>query len=106
MRYSQYVQAVYFPLALALLASGCSSSKDEGDAVDGKRFKGDKPVILVVNYPLQYFSERIGGDLIEVRLPAPQDVDPAFWKPDTDTIAAYQDADFILTNGAGYAKWL
>lgn len=106
MRYPQYLQAVSISLALVLLAGGCSSSKDEGDAGDGKLFKGDKPVILVVNYPLQYFAERIGGDLIEVSFPAPQDVDPAFWKPDTDTIAAYQDADLILTNGAGYAKWL
>jgi len=66
----------------------------------------DKLVIYTVNYPLAYFAERIGGDLVEVHFPAPGDGDPAFWSPDADTIAAYQAADLILLNGAGYAKWV
>lgn len=62
--------------------------------------------VYVVNYPLQYFVERIAGDRVKVVFPAPADGDPAFWKPDVDTIAAFQAADLILINGAGYAKWL
>ncbi len=46
----------------------------------------DKLVIYTVNYPLAYFAERIGGDLVEVHFPAPTDGDPAFWSPDADTI--------------------
>jgi len=60
----------------------------------------------VVNYPLQYFAERIGGEHINVVFPAPADVDPAYWMPDTPTITAYQQADLILLNGAHYAKWI
>ena len=60
----------------------------------------------VVNYPLQYFAERIGGEHINVVFPAPGDVDPAYWMPDTPTITAYQQADLILLNGAHYAKWI
>jgi zinc transport system substrate-binding protein len=66
----------------------------------------DKLVIYTVNYPLAYFAERIGNDLVDVHFPAPVDEDPAFWSPDADTIAAYQTADLILLNGAGYAKWV
>jgi len=66
----------------------------------------EKLVIYTVNYPLAYFAERIGGDLVEVVFPAPADEDPAFWSPDAETIAAYQAADVILLNGAGYAKWV
>jgi len=66
----------------------------------------DKLTIYTVNYPLAYFAERLAGDLAEVRFPAPPDVDPAFWKPDANTVAAYQRADLILLNGAGYAKWV
>jgi zinc transport system substrate-binding protein len=62
--------------------------------------------VYVVNYPLQYFSERIGGKHINVVFPAPADVDPAYWIPDASTIAAYQQADLILLNGARYAKWI
>jgi zinc transport system substrate-binding protein len=62
--------------------------------------------VYTVNYPLAYFAERLGGDLVEVVFPAPADQDPAFWSPDAETIAAYQSADVILLNGAGYAKWV
>ena len=65
-----------------------------------------QPTVYVVNYPLHYFAERIGGEQVNVVFPAPAGEDPAFWKPDLNTIAAFQAADLILINGAGYAKWL
>jgi zinc transport system substrate-binding protein len=58
-----------------------------------------------VNHPLAYFSQRIGGAHVEVHFPAPAGVDPAHWSPDAETVAAYQRADLILLNGAGYAGW-
>jgi zinc transport system substrate-binding protein len=63
-------------------------------------------VVYTVNYPLAYFAERIGGESVSVHFPAPEHVDPAFWKPDPEIIAAYQSADLILLNGAGYAGWI
>lgn len=65
-----------------------------------------KLAVYTVNYPLKYFAERIAGDHASVVFPAPADGDPAFWMPDTETIAQYQKADFILLNGAAYAKWV
>ena len=62
--------------------------------------------VYTVNYPLEYFAGRIGGEYVDAVFPAPADVDPAFWRPDPATLAAYQQADLILLNGAGYAKWL
>jgi zinc transport system substrate-binding protein len=62
-------------------------------------------VVYAVNAPLALFAERIGGSGVSVHFPAPAGVDPAFWEPDGDTIAAYQRADVILLNGASYAKW-
>ena len=61
--------------------------------------------VYVVNYPLQYFAERIAGEHASVVFPAPPDVDPAYWMPDKKTITDYQQADLILLNGANYAKW-
>ena len=69
-------------------------------------FASDKLSVYVVNYPLKYFAERIGGDNVNVVFPAPKGGDPAYWNPDTKTIAAYQRADIILLNGANYAKWV
>ena len=66
----------------------------------------DRLTLYTVNYPLKYFAQRIGGASVEVRFPAPADVDPAFWSPDAATINAYQKADLIILNGAGYARWV
>jgi zinc transport system substrate-binding protein len=66
---------------------------------------GEKLNMYTVNYPLAYFAERIARDLATVTFPAPPDVDPAFWMPDPEIIAAYQGADLILRNGADFAKW-
>ena len=63
-------------------------------------------VVYTVNYPLAYFAERIGGDSVTVHSPAPPDGAPAFGKPDAEIIAAYQSADLILLNGAGFAGWI
>jgi zinc transport system substrate-binding protein len=67
---------------------------------------GDELTAYVVNYPLQYFAQRIGGELVSVEFPGPVDEDPAFWSPDAATVSAYQQADRILLNGAGYAHWV
>jgi zinc transport system substrate-binding protein len=64
-----------------------------------------KLTVYTVNYPLTYFAERIGGDLVNVVFPAPPDIDPAFWKPDAAAVRKYQKADLIILNGAGYEKW-
>lgn len=64
-----------------------------------------KPQVLVANYPLQYFAQRIGGEAVEVKFLAPKDEDPAFWQPNDAAIAAFQSADIILMNGATYSKW-
>jgi zinc transport system substrate-binding protein len=66
----------------------------------------DLLTIYTVNYPLKYFAERIAGEHAKVVFPGPADEDPAFWTPDTETIGRYQNANLILLNGAGYAKWV
>jgi zinc transport system substrate-binding protein len=71
-----------------------------------KKKSSDKLIIYTVNYPLKYFAERIAGEHATVVFPAPSDEDPASWMPDAKTIAAYQQADLILLNGAHYAKWV
>jgi ABC-type Zn uptake system ZnuABC Zn-binding protein ZnuA len=62
--------------------------------------------VYTVNYPLQYFAQRIAGHDAKVVFPAPAKGDPAFWTPDAQAVAEFQQADLILLNGANYAKWL
>ena len=66
----------------------------------------DRLTVYVVNYPLQYFAQRIAGEHAEVTFPTTGDEDPALWQPTIEIIAGYQQADLILLNGADYAKWV
>jgi zinc transport system substrate-binding protein len=92
-------------LAAALLV-GCGEGEPRAVAPAPGSEEAERLSVYVVNYPLQYFAERIGGDDAEVLFPAPADEDPAYWSPDPEEVAAYQGADLILLNGAGYAAWL
>jgi len=92
-------------LAAALLV-GCGEGEPQSEAPVGEPEKAERLSVYVVNYPLQYFAKRIGGEIVTVVFPAPADEDPAYWSPDPDVIAAYQGADLILLNGAGYAAWV
>ena len=92
-------------ITLTVLLAGCGGDKS-GKTAPIAEETTPPLVVYTVNYPLAYFAERIGGDLVEVVFPTPADEDPAFWSPGADTIAAYQGADLIFLNGAGYAKWV
>lgn len=63
------------------------------------------PVVYTTFYPTTYFVERIAGDTVKAVCPCPPDADPAYWMPDDATIAAYQQADLIVLNGAEFEKW-
>lgn len=88
---------------LALLIFGACQQKAKKN-INTK--SSEKLSVYTVNYPLYYFAQRIGGGWVDVRFPAPANVDPAYWNPDAETILAYQQADIILRNGASYAKWI
>ena len=85
---------------------GCGDSESPARPTPQAGGPAGPLTVYVVNYPLQYFAERIGGEHVKVVFPAPADVDPAYWSPDAETVAAYQQADLILLNGAGYAGWV
>lgn len=95
-------------VAAMVVMSNCSSdSRDKEKVTEAPPPPPPKKwVVYVVNYPLEYFAQRIGGEKVEVRFPTPVGEDPAFWRPDAKVVLAYQAADLILLNGADYAKWV
>lgn len=94
-----------FALSLLIILAACGGNGPE-PAAPAATDTPDRLLVYTVNYPLTYFAERLGGAEVEVIFPAPPDEDPAYWSPDVEVIAAYQGADLILLNGAGYAKWV
>ena len=95
-------------IGLTVLACSPGEPDSAPDTVETQPAKGGSAALSVftVNYPLQYFAERLGGELVEVSFPAPAEEDPAYWAPGPEVVAEYQRADLILLNGVGYAKWL
>ena len=98
-------------LALLLFGAaelgGCAARNSQSQSSSlTTQVSNAKPTIYVTNYPLKYFCDRIGADKIQVKLPIPADIDPAFWQPDADTISQLQQGDLIFLNGATYEKWL
>jgi len=86
---------------------GCGQSERKPESSKTKTGPLD---VVAVNYPLQYFAERIGGKHVKVTLPVPRNEDPADWRPAgqqaREFITKTQKSDLILLNGAGYAKWI
>lgn len=87
-------------LGFGLIACNNSVSKKK----DTK--SNDKLQVFAVNYPLLYFTERIGGEYIELIYPIPNNIDPAYWEPSGADLEKIQEVDLIIDNGAGYAKWI
>ena len=79
-------------LAALCLATSCKPPGDVSQSASGSSNR--TPQVYVVNYPLRYFAERIGGEAVEVHFPVPGNVDPAFWNPDAEAVARFQ-ADFL-----------
>ena len=89
-----------YSLFIALLILGACDEKPQSEAQETRKLQ-----VAAVNYPLAYFAKTIGKDELDVIYPIPVGIDPAYWNPDPDQVSPYQDADVILQNGAGYAKW-
>jgi zinc transport system substrate-binding protein len=91
-------------LVLLLALVGCDRQVEVPES--GGAAVTATPVIYTVNYPLAWLAQQLVADAARVEFPAPAGEDPAFWKPSRDIIAHYQQADLVLLNGAGYARWL
>ncbi len=91
-----------------IVLCGCSGNEttESANPSEGRRDGPGRPTVYASNYPLQYFAERIAASRVEVRLSAPAGEDPAFWKPTSGDVAALQQADLIILNGASYESWL
>lgn len=91
---------------MLVLIQACSEPQQKTEAQSLNEPDSRTLIVYASNYPLKYFAERIAGPLAEVRFPAAGEGDPAYWTPTGEEIAAMQEADLILLNGATYEQWL
>jgi zinc transport system substrate-binding protein len=93
-------------IAVAALLLACSPAQEDPSPRSAVSGEEGRLTLYTVNYPLKYLAERIGGEIVTVVFPAPPGIDPVYWSPEPEQVAAYQRADLILLNGAGYAAWV
>lgn len=97
----------FITLALAcFIFIACENAGEQTYAsASADQANGGSLLVAVSNYPMKYFTERIGGDEVQVVFLAPADEDPAFWNPTPGDVQQMQAADLIILNGADYEKW-
>lgn len=97
-----------FPSLLGLILglTACGSDSGREPEVRPKPPATTRKSVYTVNYPLQYFAQRIAGDHLRVEFPGDSGVDPSVWNPEPETIQHYQNADLVLLNGTDYAGWI
>lgn len=83
-------------LALALVASGCSTT-DEARSQDPDRID-----VVATFYPLQWLAERVGGDVTDVRSLTPHGVEPHDLVLDAKAIEKMRNADVALFLGGDF----
>jgi zinc transport system substrate-binding protein len=93
-------------LLLMLGIQGCDQQPSQTSNISGKEINRSA-LIMTVSEPIRFMAERItDNSWATIEFPADASVaDPAYWKPNPETIRRYQEADLILLNGGGYAKW-
>lgn len=84
-------------LLLLLILSACGEEKTTGDeSSDDKTLS-----IYTTVYPVQFFTEQIAGDSVEVTSILPPGTDPHTFEPTTKEMVKLAEADAFIYNGAG-----
>ena len=93
-----------FVVVCLTLASGCQPEAGSNRNVP----QSSTGQIVAVSVPLQEFTQVLIGDSVTVDFPAGDHADPRNYRPDRESIATMQSADWVVTNGTGatYANWL
>jgi zinc transport system substrate-binding protein len=61
--------------------------------------KGEKLKVVASFYPLAYFTEQVGGDLVDVSMLVPAGVGVHDWEPTSQDIRILQNGDVFVYNG-------
>lgn len=84
------------------LLFGCSAEKKiSTNEVNDTTTSSDRLKIFTTVYPLQDFTEKIGGDHVEVKSVFPIGADAHTFEPTTKTMVEIAEADALLYVGAG-----
>ena len=84
-------------LLLLLILSACGEEKTTGTETESDETLS----IYTTVYPVQFFTEQIAGDSVEVTSILPPGTDPHTFEPTTKEMVKLAEADAFIYNGAG-----
>lgn len=84
-------------LSLSLLLTGCGS-KEVANTGEEKK---DTITVYTTIYPLEDFTQKIGGSYVDVKSIYPPNVDAHSFEPSTKDMIALADSDLFIYTGAG-----
>ncbi|MDA1257320.1 MAG: zinc ABC transporter substrate-binding protein [Chloroflexi bacterium] len=89
-------------LALLVVSCGGDEAPDSGGGLP--RFETIS--VIASMYPLEYFSERVGGDRVEVDGIVPSGGDAHAFEPTPGDLRNIANADLLVYNGLGFESWV
>ncbi len=92
------MKQLFSVLALTALLSACTGTTVGNDS--------EKIKVAATIYPLAFFAEQVGGDLLEVTTLVPQGLEPHDYEPAPNDLKALYDADLVIYNGAALEPWI
>ncbi|HEY0175467.1 MAG TPA: metal ABC transporter substrate-binding protein [Pedobacter sp.] len=116
-------------MMVAILCIGCSSNKDADTGINNKdtatvdadtagqgadvtqaageqENESEKLNVMVSFYPMYDFVSKVGGEKVSVTGMVPAGNEPHDWEPAASDIAALEEADMFIYNGAGMEHWV
>jgi len=85
---------------LLFLLTGCEK-QSENQVLDNS-----KPQIYTSFYAIYDFTQKIGGDKIQLYNIIPTGTEPHDWEPSAKDMANIKNADILFYNGAGLETWI
>lgn len=93
-------------LILSMLLGGCAAKQASVVPEEAKpEGNGNMLKIYTSFYPMHFLTKEIAGDKADVICMVPAGAEPHDWEPSPKTIAALQNADLFVYNGAGMETW-
>lgn len=103
------MKKILFPLALvsALTLAACSSEEDTSNQSQPQDATSEEQLsIYTTVYPLEYFTERIGGDLVNVQSVYPPGADEHTFEPSQQDMIKFAEADKLFAIGLGLESFI
>ncbi|UOQ47012.1 zinc ABC transporter substrate-binding protein [Gracilibacillus caseinilyticus] len=89
---------------LGMVLMGCNTETSESNG-DGSSSDNESIKIYATLYPLAYFAEEIGGELVDVETILPAGADPHSYEPTSKMMVDIAASDLFLFNGANLESY-